>query len=169
MCVAIAALSLGIAACGGDPASEASAGNGPSQSEQEKLREAGVKFAQCMRDNGVEKFPDPQADGSSQIRVGPESGIEPEEMEAAQKECQHLMEDVRPQMSEADQAEFKEQALEHARCMREHGIDMPDPEFSGDGKVTMKLKRGEVNPEDPEFQAAQKECGDAGGVGPSAP
>jgi hypothetical protein len=170
--VAIAALSLGLAACGGDPESEASAGTGAEPS-QEQIRESAVKFAQCMRENGVENFPDPQPDGGMAIRVGPESGIDPEEMEAAQKECEHLQEDIRPQMSEADQAEFKEKALEHARCMREHGIDMPDPEFSGDGKVTMKMKRGEVNPEDPEFQAAQEACGGEGGPigigGPSAP
>ncbi len=165
MCVAVAALSRGLAACGGDGENEASAGpaGGPSQSEREKIREAAVKFAQCMRENGVEDFPDPGADGGTAIRVGPESGIDPEEMEVAQKACEHLQEDIRPQMSEADQQEFKERALEHARCMREHGIDMPDPEFSGGGKVTMKMKRGEVNPEDPEFQAAQKECGGEGG------
>jgi hypothetical protein len=165
--VAIAALSLGLAACGGDPETEANAGtgSGPSSSEQEKLREAGVKFAQCMRENGVENFPDPQADGSSMIRVGPESGIDPEDMEAAQKKCEHLQEDIRPQMSEADQAEFKEQALEHARCMREHGIDMPDPKFSADGKVTMAFKKGSgPDPEDPEFREAQKECGGGGGI-----
>jgi hypothetical protein len=164
--VAIAALSLGVAACGGDPESEANAGTGggPSQSEQEKLREAGLKFAQCMRENGVENFPDPQADGSSMIRVGPDSGITPEQMEEGEKACAHLREEIRPQMSEADQAEFKEQALEHARCMREHGIDFPDPEFSADGKVTMKLKRGEVDPEDPDFKAAQEECGQEGGM-----
>jgi hypothetical protein len=172
--VAIAALSLGVAACGGDPENEANAGTGggPSQTEQEKIREAAVKFAQCMRENGVEKFPDPGADGRSEIRIGPDSGIDPEDMEAAQKECEHLQEDIRPQMSEADQAEFKEKALEHARCMREHGIDMPDPEFSGEGKVTMRMKRGDVNPEDPEFQAAQKECGGEGGglgIGAGAP
>jgi hypothetical protein len=166
--VAVAALSLGVAACGGDPATEASAG-GPSSSEQEQLRQAGLKFAQCMRENGVENFPDPQADGSSEIRVGPDSGITPEQMEAGEAACAHLREEIRPEMSEADQAEFKERALEHSRCMREHGIDLPDPEFSADGKVTMKLKRGEVDPEDPDFKAAEEACGGPGIGGRSAP
>ncbi len=97
--VVVAALSMGVAACGGtdeEPAS-ASAGSG-SGGDQEKMRESQLKFAQCMRENGVENFPDPQ--------------------------------------------------------------------FSGDGKVTMALKRGEVDPEDPDFQAAEKECG--GGIGAPA-
>jgi hypothetical protein len=163
--VAVAALSLSIAACGGNDEQESGGGgtNTAAQSDQEKVRDAAVKFAQCMRENGVENFPDPDANGGTRIQVGPESGIEPEDMEAAQKECEHLQEDIRPQMSEADQTEFKEKALEHARCMREHGIDFPDPQFSGEGKVTMAFKKGEVDPDDPDFKAAQEECGGAGG------
>jgi hypothetical protein len=164
--VAIAALSLGVAACGGDneePAS-ASAGSG----DQQKIREAELKFAQCMRENGVEKFPDPDANGGTRIAIGPDSGIDPEEFEAASKKCDQYRADIRPELSEEERAEFKEQALEHSRCMREHGIEkFPDPQFSGDGKVTMALKRGEVDPEDPEFQAAEKACG--GGIGMAKP
>lgn len=32
-----------------------------------------------------------------------------------------------------DQSEVQDAMLEYAECMREHGIDMPDPEFDGDG------------------------------------
>ena len=41
------------------------------------------------------------------------------------------------------------------RCMREHGIDMPDP--TGDGLV---MRRGEdgPDPESEEFQQAEKAC-----------
>ena len=167
--VVVAALSMGVAACGGtdeEPAS-ASAGSGNSSGDQEKMREAQLKFAQCMRENGVEKFPDPDANGGTRIAVGPDSGIDPEEFEAASKKCEQYREDIRPQLSEAEQAEFKEKALEHSRCMREHGIEnFPDPQFSGDGKVTMALKRGEVDPEDPDFKAAEKECGGGIGGGP---
>ena len=165
--VAVAALSLGLAACGGSDEEPASAAAG-SGGDQEKMRQAALKFAQCMREHGVEKFPDPQADGGTRIAVGPESGIDPEEFEAASKQCEHLREDIRQPMSEEQQAEFKERALEHSRCMREHGIeDFPDPQFSGDGKVTMELKRGQVDPEDPDFKAAEKACG--GGIGMARP
>jgi hypothetical protein len=165
--VAVAALSFGFAACGGDEEEPASAATGQ-QSDEQKMRDAAVKFAQCMRENGVEKFPDPDANGGTRIAVGKESGIDPEEFEAASKKCEQYREDIRPQLSEEQQAEFKEEALEHSRCMREHGIeDFPDPTFGSDGKVTMALKRGEVDPEDADFKAAEKACG--GGIGGGKP
>jgi len=160
--VAVAALSFGFAACGGDEEEPASAANGQ-QSDEQKMRDAAVKFAQCMRENGVEKFPDPDANGGTRIAVGPASGIDPEEFEAASKKCEQFREDIRPELSEAQEAEFKEQALEHARCMREHGIDFPDPEFSEGGKVTQRLEKGRVDPNDADFKAAEEECG--GGIG----
>jgi hypothetical protein len=168
--VVVAALSMGVAACGGtdeEPAS-ASAGSGNS-GDQEKMREAQLKFAQCMRENGVEKFPDPDANGGTRIAVGPDSGIDPEEFEAASKKCEQYREDIRPQLSEAQQAEFKEKALEHARCMRDHGVDMPDPTFDAEGGARIRLGagRGKIDPEDPEFKAAEEACADLLPKGPS--
>jgi hypothetical protein len=156
--VAVAALSFGVAACGGDEEAPASGATGE-KTDQQKMRESAVKFAQCMRENGVEKFPDPDPNGGTRIEVGPASGIEPEEFEAASKKCEEFREDTGRELSEAEQAEFKEKALEHARCMREHGIEMPDPEFSGDGEVTQRLEKGRVDPNDADFRAAEKECG----------
>jgi hypothetical protein len=51
--------------------------------------------------------------------------------------------------------EFQDAALEYAQCMREHGVDMPDPEFEGEGGVSMRLPEG-VNPDD--LEAAEEEC-----------
>jgi hypothetical protein len=61
--------------------------------------------------------------------------------------------------------------------MRTHGVpNFPDPTFS-DGGVRMKLKAGGANgidPESPQFRAAQKACqsiapGGKGGPGPPGP
>src|SRR4051794_9581710 len=41
--------------------------------------------------------------------------------------------------------ETKQAMLDFARCMREHGVDMPDPQFSA-GRVTQQGGRG-VTPE----------------------
>jgi hypothetical protein len=163
MCIgaALAALALGLSACGGDGEEPAAA----AQTEQEKLRDAQVKFAQCMRENGVD-LPDPSGDGGMRIQVGPNSGIEPEEFEKASKACEEYQKDIRPQMSEGDEEEFKERALAHARCMREHGIDFPDPQFSAEGGARIRFKAGSgVDPDDPDFKAAQEECGDLMGGG----
>ena len=160
-----AVAALGIAACGDD--SETPAASGSNTGEQDdKVREAQVKFAECMREQGID-MPDPQAGGKQTFKVGGDSGIEPEEFEEASKACEKYRKDIRPQLSEEEQAEFKEKALEHARCMREHGIDFPDPTFSAEGGAQIRLGKGRVDPEDPDFQAAEKECGDLMAKGPS--
>jgi hypothetical protein len=148
----LAAAALGIAACGDaeEPAATAA-------SSEDDTRQAQLKFAECMREQGV-NFPDPGADGGTKVQV--KSETEAEAFQAASEACKEFREAARPELSEADQQEFKERALEHARCMREHGIDMPDPEFSAEGGVRMRLDRGNgIDPGSPEFQAAQEECG----------
>jgi hypothetical protein len=154
----LAIAALGIAACGED--TETPAASGAPSSDEDKTREAQVKFAECMRKQGID-MPDPKAGGGpSTFKVGGDSGIDPEEFEDASKECEEYRKDIRPNLSEEEQAEFKERALEHARCMREHGIDFPDPTFSAEGGAEVRIRgRGDINPEDPEFQAAEKECG----------
>jgi hypothetical protein len=105
--------------------------------------EAAVQFAKCMREHGVD-MPDPviNDDGGVLVQVGGESdgeagsGPDPKELDAANKECKHFMEDAAGSidpLSEEDQKKMQEEALAFSKCMREHGIDMPDPQFSADG------------------------------------
>jgi hypothetical protein len=56
-------------------------GQGPDDPE---VRERMLEFAQCMRDNGVESFPDPQSGGG--LQIGPEQADDPQ-FEAAQETC----------------------------------------------------------------------------------
>lgn len=153
----LAALTLaGLGACAEDDSS-----GGDSRAER---REAGLEFARCMRENGVD-MPDPSADGRMQLRAGP--GDDPGALERAQEECRKHLEDVAPpEVDEEQQTEFRERALKFARCMREQGIDMPDPQFEGGGRVLM---RAGGNPEDPAFQAAQEKCQRYQPRPPSAP
>jgi hypothetical protein len=51
--------------------------------------------------------------------------------------------------------EFQDAALEYAECMREHGVDMPDPEFEGEGGVLMQMPDGANRDE---VEAAEEEC-----------
>jgi hypothetical protein len=165
---ALLALSaLALAACGEDTPS--ASGSAPSE---EEVRQANLKFASCMRDNGVD-MPDPSTDGGRtefKLKVGGDSGISPEKFETATKACEKYRKDIRSQLSEEDQQRFKEQALAHARCMREHGIDFPDPTFDAEGGARVRLRGGsggKLNDEDPKFKAAQEACGDLMGKGPS--
>ena len=119
--------------------------------------EAGLAFAKCMREHGID-MPDPEV-GELIFEQG-KGDFDPEsdEYHAAEQECQPLLEaaigalEVDPEQL----AENRERLLEYARCMRDHGIDMPDPVFSGDGSGPMPQN----NPKgaDDEFQAVSQEC-----------
>jgi hypothetical protein len=47
-------------------------------------------------------------------------------------------------------------ALAYARCMRQHGVNLPDPQVSGDD-IDLGLPRG-VNRDDPRVRAAEQVC-----------
>jgi hypothetical protein len=53
--------------------------------------------------------------------------------------------------------DFKQAALAFARCMRQHGINVPDPNPNGGG-IVVKGGPGTLNPDDPKFKAAQQAC-----------
>lgn len=150
---------------GSSPASEP----GGVDSEASADSDPALKYAQCMRENGVPNFPDP-VDG--RIMVTPESGLDPNSpaFQAAQEACQ----DYAPQgLGEGGgpSPEMEEQVLAVAQCMRENGIDFPDPDLSG-GAVRMQLPPS-VDTNSPEFEAAQEECSEhlqgLGGMRRSAP
>ncbi len=64
----------------------------PSQEEQEEMRDAALKFARCMRSNGI-NMPDPKVGpGGGMLQRGP-SGVNPESprFQAAEQECQKLL------------------------------------------------------------------------------
>ena len=148
--------------------------------------EAALQFAKCMREQGID-MPDPQfstdggAVGGVLVQIGgpgdePGERLDPKEMEAANKECQHFMEDAAAGFdppSEEDLKKMQEDALEFSKCMRDHGIDMPDPQFSTDGggfSISVGVgAEGDsqdapvIDFDDDEFQAASEACGGPGG------
>jgi hypothetical protein len=64
--------------------------------------------------------------------------------------------------------EVRQAELKFASCMREQGIDMPDPVFDDEGGFSVRAEAGErvgSSPRDDEdFQAAAEECGGPGGA-----
>lgn len=49
----------------------------------------------------------------------------------------------------------EESMLAFAQCMREHGVDMPDPQFNQGGGAFMKV---EIDPQERGLQEAEKAC-----------
>jgi hypothetical protein len=143
----------------------------------EDREEALAEFAQCMRDHGVD-MDDPQFDaqggGGIELEATPENE---DDIEAAQEACQPILEEAMGdlEIDPEQQAEMREQMLEYAQCMRDHGIDMPDPQFSDDGGFVIQAgpevdKRGSGGGDprdDPDFEAADEECRPEG-AGPGA-
>jgi hypothetical protein len=149
-----ALLTLAVAACGADPS-----GNGGSATDREtKMQDAALKYARCMRENGVD-MPDPKFRKGGMTMTGPK-GVAPGKVDKADKACRKYLEAVKPpEMSEEQQKEFRTAALANARCMREHGIDMPDPTFGPDGGAQVRIGPGSgIDPESAKFKAAQKAC-----------
>jgi len=158
----LAACAIGLAACGGEE-------EAPARSSDAANRQAELKFAQCMREQGID-FPDPQA-GGGPVKIGADGS--PEEFREASEACEKYRKDIKPpELTEEQQQEFKDAALAHARCMREHGIDFPDPTFTEDGGARVEMRRGGAgpDPDDEDFKAAEKACaGKLGGIMESRP
>ena len=132
----LAAAALGLAACGGgDPATAPpTAAEGPS---------AGARaYAQCMREHGVD-MPDPRR-RQRVIRVIRARAIR-------RRRCASGRGGVRKDLrgDQAARAErgaaggVQEAALENARCMREHGIDFPDPTFDANGGAQIRIDKAQ--------------------------
>jgi hypothetical protein len=159
-----AALALG--ACGSSDDSGGSGSNAKSQDD--KAFEGALKYAKCMREHGID-MPDPQRVGSGGIKQtmkgGPGSKAK---MDAANKDCQKYQQIGGGRApSAAEQAKAKDAMLAYAKCMRDNGVDMPDPKFSNSGGgVTFQLggpgnkggSTGGPNPDSPTFKAADKVC-----------
>jgi hypothetical protein len=145
--VAAAATVVGLAACGGGSGDDA-------DSARAKAQDAGIKFARCMRAHGV-SVADPKGPGISFHF----EGSNPTALQTAQQACEHFLRDSAKAPSAAQAQKVKDNALKFAHCMRDHGVDFPDPQFSAGGKVTMRLGGpGGPNPDDPTLQAAQRAC-----------
>jgi hypothetical protein len=145
-----AAALLGVAvlvtACGSSSSDDTAPAADQGQArDQEQAR----RFAQCMRDNGVPDFPDPDPDGRfSEAEHDPDDPA----LRAAQEKCRDLAPGGEHQRT-GDPA-FVEQQREFAQCMRDNGLaDFPDPDADG-------LFRGAQHElqDDPNFSAAIETC-----------
>lgn len=66
-----------------------------------------------------------------------------------------------PDAEPLSEEERQQAHLDFAKCMREHGIDMPDPQFDG-GRVTQSM---EAPKDQAAFEAAMEACADENGGG----
>jgi hypothetical protein len=91
--------------------------------------EKAVQFAQCMRNNGVRGFPDPDASGKLTIDAIA-NGSALDTSSAAFKQAISACKDLEPPGFTGDKRSPEQQkaALMFAQCIRDNGVkDFPDP------------------------------------------
>ena len=188
---ALLAVGLVAAACGGsdaedtiavasldEPTTETTSEPGADDAERTD-EEAMLAFAQCVRANGVDDFPDPSTDADGNISFelfG--SGIEigTETFDAAVAACESEVEGVAIGGGQGiDQTEVEDTMLEFTECLRNEGIDVGDftfPEAGGpppgageDGGFELSGSRNDLiaavlglDADDPAVQAGIETC-----------
>jgi hypothetical protein len=151
---------VALLACGGGGSSTGSVSGSGGGGEGAAREEAGLAFAQCMREHGVE-MEDPKSDqGGIEIPGDSNDPVTKDALAACDGTLDKVAQDVSPEEDEA----FREGWLAFTQCMRDRGIDLADPQFQGAGKVQLGISG--VDTTSPAFEEASEAC--QGKVPPSS-
>ncbi|MER6947248.1 hypothetical protein ABT294_24750 [Nonomuraea sp. NPDC000554] len=127
-------------AIAGTPAAAASAAPKASAAATVDPNDALLKLAQCLRQNGID-VPDP---GSPEEKTWQYKGDQAT-LQKAVKACEKFAAQIPNPMNDP---KTRDELVKFARCMREQGIDVPDPPQQNTG----------LDPNDPKFQKAAEAC-----------
>lgn len=97
--------------------------------EEITFEEGVLDFAQCMREEGI-NFPDPTFDIDGNPQFDNLEIENEEEFESAFENCEDILRNALPEQFDLDpevEAALVDASLEFSQCMREQGIDFPDP------------------------------------------
>jgi hypothetical protein len=154
---ALACIALALGSCGGDDDDTADAGGDSAGISNADVQQAGVDYARCMREHGMD-VPDPQGgagglrgmlvDGDQRDRPG---------FRDAERDCRRHLQGLVAQVSDEQRQELRQGRLEFARCMRGEGFDVPDPQ-PGAGPDDGGGPLGGLDVDDPRVQAAMDKC-----------
>jgi hypothetical protein len=156
----VAGVAISLSACGsGDDT--ATAADAEAKAEKARLR-----LEQCLRENGVDIK---TSDGGrrTEVRATPKD-------RGAMEKCRKYQEQAFGSITPEQRQEFQDAATKFAACMREHGVDMPDPVMgggpgAGGGPQTRRSPGANgtrIDRDSPKTQAAMKACEDKLPKGP---
>jgi hypothetical protein len=137
--------------------SNAAAGTGSDATN----REQAVKFAECMRANGVKQFPDPDASGQLTIDAIA-NGSSLDTNSAAFKQAIGACKDLEPPGFTGSKRSPEQQkaALTFAQCIRDNGVkDFPDPAPDAPLIDTNRIPSAARNGGMSILRAAMQKCG----------
>jgi hypothetical protein len=124
--LALIAMVTLISACGSSAPAETGIGGGNSTAAN---AQKAVKFAECMRSNGVSEFPDPGASGKFTID-GIVNGSSLDPSTPAFKQAISACTNLEPAgfMGSKRSSQQQQAGLKFAQCIRANGVkDFPDP------------------------------------------
>ena len=156
----LAALAMGAligAGCSNDSDGTGTGNDGAANQTQ------AVKFAECMRDNGVSEFPDPNASEGLTID-GVLNGSSLDPSSAAWKVAMGACRDLQPPgfTGDEDVTPAEQNArLEFAHCIRDNGVeDFPDPAKDEPLVDTNRIPSAATEAGMSILNAAMQTCGD---------
>lgn len=154
---------LGLAACGSSSSSRtATAGQSPVVTAPTPAQQrARLDLAKCMRAHGVD-VPDSVATGAAGAREGAQQLLQKystTQLQNAISACRANLVAAFPQLnlSPAQLAQRRQEVLAFVRCMRSHGVDLPDPTTSGLG-LGLARALSSIDTNSPTFKAANAAC-----------
>jgi hypothetical protein len=152
----LAMVALIVAGCSSAPIDTSGGNNAAANHEQ------AMKFAQCMRDNGVSQFPDPDASGTltiDQVANGSRVDTNSATFQQALTACR----DLEPAgfAGQKRSAQQQEAALKFAQCIRDNGVkDFPDPAPDAPLIDTNRIPSSETEGGMSILHAAMQKCRD---------
>jgi hypothetical protein len=158
------ALALAVAACGGGDKNSGVASLGGAGSATSTTRAGGddrqkaLDWARCMRQHGID-LPDPSFDAQGNM-IPPEppavaNAQAKRKFKAAEQACKQYETSGGPPPSPPS-AQQRQQALAFARCLRQHGLNVPDPQITANG-IAQPLPEG-MDRDDPRLRAPRQAC-----------
>ncbi len=158
-----------LSGCGGSGSSDSTTEESSAASSEPAggpggIAEISEETRSCLKEKGVE-LPEPGQGGPP--AGGPPEGLPPEggppqgfgkggaKMKKAFEECGVELPQGKPEGPPMNSGAFRKSIEEYVACMDENGVELPEPNLSGEGPV---FNESEVNREDSKFEAANEKC-----------
>ncbi|MYS85161.1 hypothetical protein [Embleya scabrispora] len=141
-------------ASAGSPTATASSNQGQSKDKGNE-KDSLLRFAKCMRENGVPNFPDPEFQNGGGVSLNLPEGTDQKAVEAAQRQCKSFM----PNGGENQKVDPKvtEELRKYSKCMRDNGVPrFPDP--GSEGGLQINNDQLGMAVDDPKYKAAEQTC-----------
>ena len=143
-----------LSACGGGSSTTISAAGSSQAASQQRAVAALTQFAGCMRAHGI-PVPDPnsqgQITGSSQLEQQYQNTPQGQ---TALNACRSYLQKAVSELAPANTEQYRHAQLLFARCMRAHGVPVPDPGPNGE----INFGSHSINKGSPQFQQAARAC-----------